>query len=440
MDAARHSTLGRRAAFAGLIVAAAAVAWITMRAGDSTHTLRAAFEEAIQIVPGQEVRIAGRKVGRVADVNELDGNAIVDLEIDDADWPLRRGTTARLRYGSLAGYAARFVDLTPGPDSEPPLPEQGVLGAGSTITPVEFDQLFNTFDESARADLRGVLDGAADTVDGRSAAIASAFEDGAGGVDALADLFAELGAQPEALDTLVRAGARTAAALRSREPQLRELVGHAAATFDELAGHARAQQLTLERFPEALRSGRGTLGRLDNSLVGLRGLIGDLAPGARSLSALAPTLERTTATLLDVAPLATDTLEAGARSAPDIDRLLQTATPFLPRLGSALDDLAPMVACIRPYGPEIAGTATTWTGFTGTDIQGGYARANLTQLPPGVAAGTALNSEEITSTYKDKVFYAFPRPPGLDAGQPWFLPQCGAGPDSLDPTKDPELR
>jgi len=36
--------------------------------------------------------------------------------------------------------------------------------------------------------------------------------------------------------------------------------------------------------------------------------------------------------------------------------------------------------------------------------------------------------------------YGFPRPPGTDAGQPWFLPQCGAGPDALDPNKDPEAR
>jgi hypothetical protein len=33
-----------------------------------------------------------------------------------------------------------------------------------------------------------------------------------------------------------------------------------------------------------------------------------------------------------------------------------------------------------------------------------------------------------------------PRPPGWNEGKPWFLPQCGAGPDAVDPTKDPEDR
>jgi hypothetical protein len=34
--------------------------------------------------------------------------------------------------------------------------------------------------------------------------------------------------------------------------------------------------------------------------------------------------------------------------------------------------------------------------------------------------------------------YAEPRPPGLSTGRPWFLPQCGAGPESLNPADDPE--
>jgi hypothetical protein len=34
--------------------------------------------------------------------------------------------------------------------------------------------------------------------------------------------------------------------------------------------------------------------------------------------------------------------------------------------------------------------------------------------------------------------YAFPRPPGDSAGQPWFLPECGITKDAYDPSKDPE--
>ena len=33
-----------------------------------------------------------------------------------------------------------------------------------------------------------------------------------------------------------------------------------------------------------------------------------------------------------------------------------------------------------------------------------------------------------------------PRPPGETSGQPWFQPQCGAGPEALDPAQDQEAQ
>ena len=418
----------------GLLVA---LALVFISRGE--HTLRAAFDEAVQVVPGQEVRIAGRPAGQVKSISELDGDAIVELGIDDDDWPLHRGTVARLRYGSISGYAARFVELTPGPASAPQLPSDGVLNTASTVTPVEFDQIFNSFDGPTRRDLRGVLDQAADSFDGHSKGLAGALREGPGGLEGYANFAQDLAASPEALRLLLRAGAETTATLRGEDPALRALLEHAAGTVDELASRASAQQATLERLPATLRAGQGTLGRLDSSLVGLRGLVADLAPGAEELRSIAPTVGRTTRRLAEVAPLATSTLKVGRRAAPSIDRLLVKGREFLPRASSAVDRLAPMLACIRPYAPEIVGTATTWTGFSGSDAEGGYGRVDLTQLPPTVAAGSALNSKQVTGLFKDRVFYAMPRPPGLDAGQPWFLPECGAGPDALDASKDPEL-
>jgi len=49
--------------------------------------------------------------------------------------------------------------------------------------------------------------------------------------------------------------------------------------------------------------------------------------------------------------------------------------------------------------------------------------------------------KQITSAQYTKLTgqkYALVRPPGYNAGQPWMLPDCGAGADGLDATKDPE--
>jgi hypothetical protein len=82
---------------------------------------------------------------------------------------------------------------------------------------------------------------------------------------------------------------------------------------------------------------------------------------------------------------------------------------------------------------------STWTGYNKNyDAQGHYARTFPLQTNPALAPGTSQTSQQITSELSDRVNYAMPRPPGLNTGQPWFQPQCGAGPDALDASKDPE--
>jgi hypothetical protein len=55
---------------------------------------------------------------------------------------------------------------------------------------------------------------------------------------------------------------------------------------------------------------------------------------------------------------------------------------------------------------------------------------SLHLVPAGISTQAFVNA-----TGKQ---YAEPRPPGLSVGQPWFLPQCGAGPNALNPGADPE--
>jgi virulence factor Mce-like protein len=442
VEAVQSLTFRRIAAVVAIAIAVVVVAAIVLGSrGSSDHKLRAAFENTINLVPGNQVRIAARPVGKVASIREVDGQSVVELQVKNGPyWPLRRGTTARIRYGSLTAYAGRYVELKPGPRSSPPLRDGGVLSTADTITPVEFDETFRTFDAPTRRNLRGLIVNAAGTLDGHARDLGRGLHQGGPGLQRLADMLGDLGGDQHALQTLVVAGARTSVALRSREGELRSLLDHAAATFDELASRARAQQATLERFPAALRTGRATLGRFNHSLVGLHGLVDDIRPGAVGLRRMAPSQTAMTAALLDVAPLATTTFNTSARAAPDIDRFLRTATPFMPQLGSVLGRLAPMIGCIRPYAPEIAGQMTDWAGFNGDYDSTAHFSRTAQQKPP-FAPGTSMTSAQIVNdTFRDHIFYAMPRPPGLAAGQPWFLPQCGAGRDALDATKDPELR
>ena len=305
------------------------------------------------------------------------------------------------------------------------------------MTPVELDEAYRIFRGRTDKDVRRLVSDLGETLDGRGPALRKGLAATPGGLDETGALTREFADNELALRTLVHSGDRTLGALASRDAELGELVTNAAGTFDELAAHATDQQRSLERAPETFAESRTTLARLDRSLIGLNALFGDLRPGAPALRRLATAARPTLAELRRVTPQATAALRAGTAASPSLNRLLATGTDFLPRTGKVLERLNPMLSCVRPYGPEIAGFLSTWTGFAQSyDAMGHYARSFPLSVNPSFLPGTSNTSRQVTQATAVK--YAMPRPPGLNAGKPWFQPQCGAGPESLDPSKDPE--
>jgi hypothetical protein len=97
-----------------------------------------------------------------------------------------------------------------------------------------------------------------------------------------------------------------------------------------------------------------------------------------------------------------------------------------------------MVGCIRPYAPEIAGLLTTWSSWTQDYDQIGH----LGRLD-GYAGPSSLTSTPLTPAQYVALTgqgYALTRPPGYNAGQPWYQPQCGITPAGLNPASDPEAQ
>jgi hypothetical protein len=100
-----------------------------------------------------------------------------------------------------------------------------------------------------------------------------------------------------------------------------------------------------------------------------------------------------------------------------------------------------MLACLRPYGPEIMGQFSIWNAASSAyDRVGHYGRAMVQLTPPLGANSPRTSAELVKSRPPGAVKYAMPRPPGYNAGQPWFIPECGITKDALDPAKDPEAR
>jgi hypothetical protein len=118
-----------------------------------------------------------------------------------------------------------------------------------------------------------------------------------------------------------------------------------------------------------------------------------------------------------------------------------------------------MLACIRPYAPELAGALiggnsahqnyalidpklnsqiVKYVGKRRADGRVEQHGLRATPMVSVVSAESPVNSAQM-STISGKT-YAYPRPPGLTVGQPQFIPECGITKDALDPTKDPEAQ
>jgi phospholipid/cholesterol/gamma-HCH transport system substrate-binding protein len=433
-----------------IIFVAAAVPFAIWAAGTRSqpHHVRVSFSAAVNVVPGLDVQIDGFDVGKISSVTLVDGRAEVELGIsDERFWPLRRGTTATLRWPTPAGSGTRKVDLDPAGASAPALREGAIIPGRDAVTPVEVDDVFNTFDGGTRRHLRRALKHTATTFGENSSTVRRAlggFDEAAG---AFRDVSSDLAADRAALRTLVGATAGVTRRLAPREQAISDLVTVADATLSTFAAHSRQLQASITTFPRTLDESRTTLARLDESVGKVRGLVDDLRPGADQLAALARSAAPALAVLRPAARQGVRVTDRLRANAPPLALTLKTGTPLMDDTRSVLTSVQPMLECVRPYVPEAAGIAVLWGSWTknytpkmgpgrksfATDH---YARVLTIASPTSFHAYPKGTSSQIQEALGKK--YAMPRPPGLSVGKPWFLPKCGVTEAALDPTKDPE--
>lgn len=424
-----------------MVAFSVALTVVIVKGRSQPHEVKAAFTAGVSLASGLDVQLDGVDVGKITKVQYEDGQAIVTLGIkDDQAWPLHEGTTASLRFGTTIGNGTRSVALEPGPKSAPEIPDGGIISRKNTRTPVEFDQVFNTLDAPTRRRLRSMLDGTATALGGHQKGLQSGLRSAPSGVQTTGDLVGDLLSDETALKGLVSNTDRVTRTLGARRPVISDLVSVAATTFQAFGQRTANVQASLDRFAPTLDDARSTLNRSDSSLDKVDEAFQALKPGAKELPSLAKTANRALVRLEDVAPVAVTTLKTARNVAPRLRSLLDTGTPLMKPAAKALNTVSPMLDCVLPYTPDVVGFFTNW-GSAGKnyDTLHHYARvyvreglSSLNGLLPNSQAVTGLNS--LGFNYQ----YAMPRPPGLNDGKPYFLPECGITKDSMDVTKDPE--
>ncbi len=301
--------------------------------GGSGYEVRAIFDNVASAVPGEDVKVAGAKVGKIGAMDVTgDRKAAVTLKIDDARFtPFKGDAHCTIRPQSLIGE--KFVECTPGTDRGQPLRKidrgdgqgQHLLPLARTSSPVDLDLINNTLRMPYRERLAVLLD-----------------EFGAG----LAGRGGDLNAVIHRANPALRDTDKVLAILAGQNRVLAKL---ASDSDTSLAPLAKQRRRVSDWIVQANRTGQATAERSDAIRASLHKLPGTL----RQLRPLMADLE-------GFANQATPVFTDLGKAAPGVNRLVtqlgpfsSAATPAIKSLGEATRRGRPALVKARPLVQDL---------------------------------------------------------------------------------------
>ncbi len=386
------SVIGRTAAIAAVALAVVAVIVILL-SGGSTYTVKAVFQNASQIVTGDQVMVAGSPVGSVSDISLTpNGQAQLTLQIQDSNYqPLRVGTLATVRQTSLSGIANRYVDLRLGSANGAAIKSGGVIPTRYTASAVDIDQLFNTLNPPTRKGLQDVIQGSASQYAGQGAAIQRAWQYLNPAIVSSSMLFREINRDTGKFTNFIVKSGHLVTDIAQRRSDLAGLITHLATTTEALAAQRTALGESIQRLPGFMRLANTTFVNLRNALGDVQPLVDVSKPVAPKLRALLvqlkPLAENSVPTVRDLANIVSKPgpnndlidltgLQPGlaAVTVHNVNANGKSRPGAFPQSTIALNDSTPELATARPYSVDLTGWFEGYTHPGGLDANGGVSR------------------------------------------------------------------
>jgi phospholipid/cholesterol/gamma-HCH transport system substrate-binding protein len=363
--------------------------------GDSTYKLE--FNEADQLVRGDQVQVGGVPVGSVTDIQLThDYKAVVTIHVQSSLAPLHAGTVAQVRVPSLSSVANRYVALSPGPNNKPALAPGTKLPASATRDVTDLDQLFNTLDPKTRKGLQGFIQGSAEQYAGQGGNLAKTTEYFAPSLLATDHLFSELVRDQSTFTKFLVETAKAVTTIGARKDQLSGLIENANTTFAAIGSEQTNLAKGLKELPVTLRQGNRTFAALPSTFSALKKLVNASKPTVKPLTTLLTRLRPLVTTATPVVknlsvsfsrPGPGNDLTDFARALPALARTLATSTPAAV---TSLSESVPITAFFGPYSPDLQGTLREFGQTTAYyDANGHYAR--ISPVFPDFALGSNNN-------------------------------------------------
>jgi phospholipid/cholesterol/gamma-HCH transport system substrate-binding protein len=329
----------RRALVMTLVLAAAAAyMFVATGAGEegSSYKVRAIFDNAAFVIPGEDVKVAGVKVGSISDVDITDDfKAMIELDITDPAYhDFRRDAECIVRPQSLIGE--KFVECEPtqvrqAGEEPPPELEQDEDGARllpieNTMQSVDLDLINNTMRRPYRERLTIILNELGIGLAGRGEDLNQVIRRANPALKELSEVLRLLSTQNQVLRRLAVDSDTILQPLAREREHLTGFIANSGEVAAATAERREELEASIERFPEFLRELKPTMQRLG-------ALSDDMTPVLSDLGDVAPDINRF---ILELGPFSRASIpalrtlgEAGEEGIP----ALQAAQPIIQDLG-----------------------------------------------------------------------------------------------------------
>lgn len=417
---------------------------IPIGAKHGRQRVRAAFSSVAGLDEKSAVRIAGVRIGIVEQITLDDNRALVTLALDP-DVKLHVGAQAEVT--SLGMLGDKYVELDPGPLSNPRLPPDQILTGSS---PVAFDQVLKTFN-TVGGDVQRVTSSLSKTLGGDLGQ--KRLDEILENIRALtADTRAMVAANRRNVDATIENFRSFSETLKSELPKLAEkltaLADHVdvvlaenrgnlsegIANIKDVSGRLRASAGNLNEITGKIARGEGTIGKLVNDEETVNNLNATLKSVESTVQTVKNTLGRVERFRLDVA-LRTETLPGvnESRSVFGIDlhttekrffRLEMVDSPF-GRDRTVTERVTTTYADghQESYVQERLRTsdASTVNAQVGYHLGSTTVRAGLFESKGGVGLDHALLKDHLRLTFEAYDFNRDLKPPHLRLEGRYFL-------------------
>lgn len=323
--------------------------------GEDRFELRTELQTAQAVTPGQgqSVDISGVKVGDVTGVELEGGVAVVTMQVDNEYSDLIHDDASVL-VRPRTGLQDMIIELDPGSDDAPTVPEGFTIPLASSAPNVNPDQILAALDGDTQAYLRLLLAGGAEALGtkAKSDRFASLLRRFYPTTRDLAKINGELAKRRKNLRRVITNFKLISEELAKADTNLTGFVRTQNAVFGAFAEQEQNLRATLRTLPGALRETRGALNASATLSRELGPTLTDLIPQAQ---ALGPALRATRPFFRQTLPSVRDQIRPFtnqvSRTVRDVKRGSQPLAEATSALDGSLTELNTLLNALA-YNPS----------------------------------------------------------------------------------------